>query len=377
LGVIAPTAAPAPAALRRWVPLAALVVLSRVLVLLAAWLAENVVMRNPNLTSGDGAPFLRSLTSWDGWWYLSITRTGYHAEPLVGAYHDYAFLPAFPGLVRVLSLPVPGWEGLVAVVLANVLFVVGLVLLVRLTEPLFGWATASRSAALMALFPFSAAFSMAYSESLFLVLMLAAFLAAERRRIGWTGVLLALATVTRLQGVVLLLPLAWLLWERSGRQRPTLRWGALLLGPLVAAALYGWVAWLAADPAAYGVAAGAWGRTGLGNATGGTLGSALSGVFAAIHATNLVVLLGAVFLFVFVRTDRIPPPYVAVPALFLALAFLSGSLESIGRYVALAFPDYWILAKRRRWFGRVAWPVISGVLLVVVTTAMFAGWFVP
>jgi hypothetical protein len=366
-----------PSRWRPWLPLVAVVAVSRLLVLLAAWLAENVVPRNPNLTSGDAAPILQSLTSWDGWWYLSIVRTGYHAEPLVGAYHDYAFLPAFPVLVRALSLPVPDWEGLVAVVLANVLFVVGLVLLVRLTGPLFGWATASRSAALLALFPFSAAFSMAYSESLFLILMLGVFIAAERGRIGWTGVLLALATATRLQGIVLLLPIVWLLWERSGRRRPTVRWAALLAGPIVAVALYGWVAWLAGDASAYGTAAAAWGRTGIGSTSGGSLAAALTGVFAVLHAVNLAVLCGAVFLFVFVRTDRIPGPYVAVPALFIALAFVSGSLESIGRYVAPAFPNYWILAKRRRWFGRVAWPVISGALLVVLTTAMFAGWFVP
>jgi len=353
------------------------VALSRALVLLAAWLAENVVTRNPQLSSGDAAPILRSLTTWDGWWYLSIVRTGYHAEPLVGAYHDYAFLPGFPALVHVLSLPVPGFEGLVAVLLANVLFVVGIVLLVRLTEPLFGWATATRSAALMALFPFSAAFSMAYSESLFLVLMLAAFLAVERVRPGWAGIFLVLATVTRLQGVVLLLPVAWLLWERSGRARPSLRWAALLLAPVTAVALYGWIAWLAGDPTAYGSAQGAWGRGGLGGDPGGTFGEGLGGVLALVHAINLAALLFAVFLFVFARTDRIPLPYLAVPALFIGMTFVSGSIQSIGRLILPAFPNYWILAKRGRWFGRVAWPVISGVLLVAVSTLMFAGWFVP
>lgn len=363
--------------MRRWLPLAGVVALSRLLVLAAAWLAENVVARNPLLTAGDPAPILRSLTSWDGWWYLGIVRTGYHAEPIVDAYHDYAFLPAYPGLVRLLSLPVPGWEGLVAVLLANVLFVVGIVLLVRLTEPLFGWATATRSAALMALFPFSAAFSMAYSESLFLVLMLGAFLAAERARIGWTGILLALATLTRLQGVVLILPLAWLLWERSGCARPTVRWLPLVLGPVAAAVLVAGTAWVAGDPTAFGGAAAAWGRSGLGPGETGSLATGLAGPFAIVHAVNLVVLLGAVFLFVFVRTDRVPIPYVALPASFLALVIASGSIESVGRYVAPAFPNYWILARRRRWIGRVAWPAASGVLLVIVSTVIFAGWFVP
>lgn len=366
-----------PQRLRRWLPLAAVLVLSRALVLLGAALAETVLVRNPNLVSGAGGPLVTSLTTWDGWWYLSIVRTGYHVAPLVASYHDYAFLPGWPALVRLLSLPVAGWEGLIAVITANVLFLAGSVLLVRLTEPLFGWSIATRSAGLMALFPFSAAFSMAYAESLFLVLMLAAFLAAERRRPGWTGVFLALATLARLQGVVLLVPLAWVLWERSGRERPTMRWLPLLLGPAAAVGLIVWTIWLTGQPGAYGAAQGAWGRTGLGGDPTGSLGEALAGPLGVVHAINLAALLFAVFLFVFARTDRIPLPYLSIPVMFIAMTVVTGSIQSIGRLILPAFPNYWTLAKRKRWFGRVAWPVISGVLLVVVSALMFAGWLVP
>ena len=121
-----------------WRGLVAVVVASRLVVLAAALVAELLVPRNPLLTGGDGAPILRSLTSWDGWWYLGIVRDGYHAAPLDGAYQDYAFLPLYPMLVRLLATPFPGWEGLIAVALSNVLFAVGIVLLVRLTAPRFG-----------------------------------------------------------------------------------------------------------------------------------------------------------------------------------------------------------------------------------------------
>jgi hypothetical protein len=377
----ASTAVPAEAAeaagTRPWVRLAAIVLLSRVVVVLAAVAAEGIVGRNPLLTAGDGAPLLRSLTAWDGWWYLGIVRDGYHAVPVAGGYHDYAFLPLFPMLVRVLSWPVSGWEGLIAVVTANVLFGVAIVLLVRLTELRFGRELAYRSAALMALFPFSAAFSMAYAESLFMVLALGAFLAVERQRILLAGVLLALATLTRLQGAVLVIPLAWLVWENAGRPRPRLAWAALLLGPLAALGAFAWVVWLTGDPGSYGQAQGDWGRVGLGNDPQGSLGSGLSGVVGYVHLINLAVLVGAVFLFVFVRVDRIPLPYVAVPVLILGLVFVSGSIQSIGRLLLPAFPYYWILAGRGSWLGRVGWPIASTALLFVVSTLMFAGWYVP
>lgn len=380
------TATPEPVG---WGRLVAVLVASRLVVLAAALVAESgaLVARNPLLTSGADGPVLRSLTTWDGWWYLSIVRDGYHAQALEGAYHDYAFLPLYPMLVRLLSLPFPGAEGLIAVALSNVLFVVGLVLLVRLTAPRFGASMAVRSACLLAIFPFAAVFSMAYAESLFLVLMLGAFLCVERGRAVPAGILLALATLTRLQGVALIVPLAWILWDRAGRPKPSLAairpsWLALLLGPVAAAGALAWVVWLTGDPTAYAGAQDAWGRGGLGGDETGTLGQALTNTAALAvlftQAVNFLVLVWAMAVFLlFRRRDRIPGAYQSVPVLFFLMVFLSGSIQSIGRLLMPAFPIQWTLAKRREVGGRLVWPAVSVVLLFVLSLAMFAGWFVP
>lgn len=353
--------------------LVAAIVVSRVVVLFAAWFAEQVVTVNPRLTSGDGGPILRSLTAWDGWWYLGIARDGYHAAPLVDGYHDYAFLPLWPSLIRLLSLPWPGLAGPIAVVLSNALFVVGLVVLVRLGEKVVGPERAALGAILLAIFPFSAVFSMAYAESLFLCLSAGAFLAAERDRRLLAGILVALAAVTRLQGAVLALPIWLLLFLRDGRRlRPSQAW--LLLGPLAAAAFLGGASVFAGGAGAYGAAQAAWGRAGVG---GAAPDASLISLLSLINIVQLLTLLAAVFLLVFLRPDRIPLPYGLLTVLSLGLVFASGSLESIGRHVMLAFPYSWLLAGRRaRWF-RVGWPVVSLVLLFVLSTAMFAGRFVP
>ena len=72
------------------------------------------------------------------------------------------------------------------------------------------------AAALLAIYPFASAFGMAYTESLFLLLTVGAFLAAERGRRPVAGILLALATLTRLQGAALALPLVLLLLRKDG-----------------------------------------------------------------------------------------------------------------------------------------------------------------
>jgi Gpi18-like mannosyltransferase len=197
---------------------------SRLIVALAAAAAETILPRNPNLVGASGGPILTSLTSWDGWWYLGIARNGYHAAPLSGQYHDYAFFPLYPALVRALSLATPALDGLVAVLLANALFLVSLWLLYRLTAEVLDPERALWSCVLLCLFPFSWVFSMAYGESLFLALSLGSLLAAERGWAGWACALAALAGLTRLPGVLLIVPLALILWRRMPRSSRSARW---------------------------------------------------------------------------------------------------------------------------------------------------------
>jgi hypothetical protein len=187
--------------------------------------------------------------------------------------------------------------------------------------------------------------------------------------------------------VALLIPLAWILWDHAGRPAPAWRavrpsWLALLLGPIAAVGLYGWVIWLTGDAASYAAAQGAWGRSGLGGDPTGTLADALTNTAAIAvlftQAVNLAVLVFAMAVFLVCwRRDRIPGAYLSVPVLFFAMVFLSGSIQSIGRLLMPAFPLEWMLALRRGVFGRILWPATSTVLLFVLSVAMFAGWFVP
>jgi hypothetical protein len=57
------------------------------------------------------------------------------------------------------------------------------------------------------------------------------------------------------------------------------------------------------------------------------------------------------FLFVFRRVDRPPAAYTALALVTLVTALASGRLQSIGRYLVVAWPFSWTLANRRAaWF---------------------------
>jgi hypothetical protein len=353
--------------------LVALFVASRVLILAAAFVAEALIPRNPLLEPGADGPILRSLTSWDGAFYLSIVRDGYQADLVPGAYSNIAFPPLYPLIVRLLSWPIPGSEGIVAILVSNLAFLAALALLVRLGTPYLGRRRSAIAAGLLVIYPFASVFGMAYSESLFLLLMVASFLAAERGHRAWAGIFLLLTVLCRLQGVALVLPLLILMLRQDGwRPRPSLGW--LALGPLAFVGFLAYIASVTGTPTAFLDAQQAWGREGIGGAApDGTIGAMFTPYQGALVAT----LLATTFLLIFRRIDRLRIEYWLVPALFIAAELSSGSLEAVGRITMLAFPLVWILANRRSSFARRAWPTVSAGLFAIVAVLQFGGYWVP
>jgi hypothetical protein len=352
--------------------LVALFVTSRLLVLLAAFTAETLIPRDPALDPGVDAPILRSLTSWDGWYYLGIVRDGYQASPVSGDYANVAFPPLYPAVVRVLSAPFPGSDGIVAILVANLAFVAALSLLIKLGTPYLGLRRARLAAALLIIYPFASVFTMAYTESLFLLLMLAAFVAAERGHPLRTGVAFAFAVLCRVQGIALLLPLAIILLRRNGwRPTPSTAW--LLLGPLAGAGFLLFVAAVTGSSTGYLDAQQAWGREGFG---GASADGTIAAMFTPYQAALLVTLLASVFLLVFIRADGMRPEYWLVPVLFIGAELSSGSLEAVGRITMLAFPFVWIIANRGA-AVRQTWPIVSAGLFTLISVLQFGGYWVP
>jgi len=348
-------------------------VASRIIVVGAALVAEYFIPRNPALNPGADGPILRSLTTWDGWWYLGIVANGYHADPVVGAYSNVAFPPLYPAILKVLSLPIPGYAGILGVLVSNVAFLLALGLFVRLGTPYIGRRRASLAAGLLVIYPFASVFAMAYSESLFLLLMFATFLAAERRHRAWAGIFLALAVLSRTQGVALVIPLAILMLRQDGwRPKISMLW--LILGPLAAAAFLVYITGMTGSSTAFLDATQAWGRTGIGSyAPADTIGASFSPYLGALVLT----LLATMFLFVFVRVDRIPIEYALLPMLPIVADLLSGSLESVGRHTMAGFPVLWILANRRSIAMRRGWPMVSAGLFAIIAVLSFGGYWVP
>jgi hypothetical protein len=290
-------------------------------------------------------PTVWTLDRWDGRWYRMVARGGYLLVP--GRQSDPAFFPLYPILLRIVHGAGVGW-GVAGPLVSNLALLLGLGLFFALTRELFGTRLARRSTIYLAIFPLSYVFSMSYPESVVLVLLTAAPLAALRRRWWLATVCAGAAALARPEGLFLVFPLADIAW----RQRPTLstaqRGAALaaVLAPVAALMSYSlYLDTILHDPLAWSQAERAWGRQ---FRISGAL-RAFGHLPAAVgHIPWLMRDVVCFFLYLVLlyaaRRMGTPAAWLAAGTAIVVLPIFTGAFDSIGRFGLLAPPLFWGLA---------------------------------
>lgn len=186
------------------------------------------------IRGGPAELFLGVWQRFDTLWYLRIATRGYSA-----AASDIHFPPLYPLLVKALGRILLNNYLVAAIAISNTAYVLALTCLYKLTSEMFSTRTARRSALYLSVFPTSFFLIAPYSESLFLLLAVAAFYYLARKRWLLVGFLGFLAVLTRLPGLALFPPLLYeYLRQRDYRMRDFYRdLTGLLLIPF-GAALY-------------------------------------------------------------------------------------------------------------------------------------------
>jgi hypothetical protein len=376
---------------------------SRVLVWLVAALAAALLGVHADVShnlldrpfGSFGNTLVAPATAWDASPYLAIAQHGYAG----GLYFD-AFFPAYPWLIRLFAWS-PRASVLSGIVISLSAFMVGLYFVHRLIERDFGPRIAQLTVLLVAFCPMSFFFSAVYSESLFLACSVGAIYAARRGRWFWAGLAGALATASRSNGLLIVVPLAlmYLYGPRPGpRGRATglapryplqrdAAWLLLAPLPLILYLCYmgshgSWLAPLHAERVFWGRTftpiAGLWkgtssaiasihqlavgdSHTVIATAAGGELSvpsrqATANLIDAASLALVLICLIGAV--------RRLPVAYWAYALVSVVVALSATEpvepLQSFPRYMVVVFPlQLWlaIWAARSRWRT----PVLLGV----------------
>ncbi|HUS16748.1 MAG TPA: hypothetical protein VM536_17265, partial [Chloroflexia bacterium] len=333
----------------------------------------------PLQSHGLAAPWERE----DALWYEKIADRGYALDGTT------AFFPLLPLLMRAVSPFTGGNIPLAGLLVAGVAAAVALALLYRLAEHDTDAATAGRTVAYLALFPTAFFLYAAFTESLFLAVVLGAFWCARGRHWGAVAGLAALAGLTRVQGALLGLPLAVEYLSATGWNRARLRQRLPVLvlvagaGALGTLAFFAYVTYVVHDPYSWSARETlqwqqqfSWPWDTLGTA----LAKAVTPGAELINQFDLGVL--AVFSGLTVASFRLRPAYGLLAATVLVSTWFhvraDFPLVSVSRYVLVAFPCFLVLAI---WAGRrriVHLGIVAfwGIWLLVWSSQVVRGYWV-
>jgi hypothetical protein len=191
--------------------------------------------------SSPRAFLLRPWFSYDTEYYVRIVRVGYRAGDLTSGFH-----PLYPWTAKILDylLHDPVLSLLTVSSIAGFLLTIAFYRLAILdcTKDV-SWTTT----ALFLCWPVTLAIFAPYTEALFLLLAVCCLLEVRKGQFWRAGLAGGLASLTRQHGIFLTLPMAWEIWEASGRNWRTLisHWQRALAIALVPAGYGVWIAYRA------------------------------------------------------------------------------------------------------------------------------------
>jgi hypothetical protein len=167
------------------------------------------------------SPFWDAFTRHDSGWYCQIARNGYYYTPNGRA--SIAFFPVYPLLMRSVGRTFGHASAdfyLGGIIVSWLAFVVAMVALWKLASLDLPRHRAERAVLLTMIFPFAFFFGMVYTESTFLMFTVLSFYWFRTRRWIPGGFAGALATASRVNGILMLPALAWIAWQNT---EPTTR----------------------------------------------------------------------------------------------------------------------------------------------------------
>lgn len=327
-------------------------------------------------------PLLWCWANFDGFHYLTIAQRGYFQ-------FQQAFFPFYPLFIRFLARFLKDYlfSGLL---ISHLAFLAALFLFYQLIKLDFEKKIAQKSLLYLLLFPTAFFFGSVYSESIFLLIILASFYAARKKHWLLAGVLGGIASATRFVGLFLFPALIAEWWQekkedQNGKLVNLLPLFLIFFGFL---AYMGYLRKTVGDPLYF---------------------IHVQPLFGAERTGGKLILLYQVFwrYFKMIMTTKPDPLYLAVWLEFLTasgflgllisayfqkmrlsyliFAFsayliptLTGTFSSMPRYVLVLFPSFIMLAlwaEKYRWL-KILYPVFAIILTAVAVMFFTRGWWV-
>lgn len=376
---------------RRFTWVAGVFILSRLLLVFVGYMAHTQMLarmaKDAFPWDYDKSPAVEMWGPWDSGWYLGIAQWGYSNEPprdqsgkLV--YRNYAFFPGYPMLVRWLFSPFCGSDLFVPGLLLNNLFACGALWLVFLICRHLvpdDESIACNAVILASFFPNSFVYSSFYTESLFLFLLAGVLLLALHKRWFFAGLLGAALSATRVNGITIVLPVAFLILQSypellkgKVRRESLCAVASLCLYPVGLLAFMAYLKAHIGDPFGFLTVSAAWDRKMGFYFDDMALGPFRGPILNRYLATYTLVCFGLIQYLLYKRQYLlyITSMMLILPALVNGLPF--SPFVSVPRYLLVVFPVYIALAMALR--GKPTAFAISLASLALVNGFLMVYW---
>jgi hypothetical protein len=372
------------------------VVGTRVGVLVVGFLAVVLMGYAPNAPPWRvyGEDLLDLPARWDTGWYLMVAVDGYQwRASQADKQQNIAFFPVFPMMMRYTALLAGRQTMWAGVVISLVAFFFASLYLFRLARQFIEHEAAAAAVALLASYPFALFFSAAYTESLFLLTIVAACYHFERDEL-WQAALWGLvAGLTRPNGcllsIVLLLIAIRPLWAQGWRPTlpPAFGWPRLAdriaaaAAPGVGMLIYStYIYFLTGNPLQWAAQNAAWGRVYRGLDTLVTerihwIGQDGLYEYASTRTLDMLQAVAVVFALICVWPvfRRLGLAYATMILVNLIPPLAMGGLLSMGRVTSVLFPIFIWLAAAIPATHRFGW-IAGFAMMQALCAIMFFTW---
>lgn len=303
---------------------------------------------------------------WDSFWYLDIAQNGYSykgPEEL----SNIAFFPLYPLLIRLTSFFLFGNFVLSGWILSIFFLLVAVIYLFKLVREFHGEVSPQLPIIFLLIFPTAFFLNVIYTESLFLFLSLATFYYALKKNFVAASVFGFFASLTRITGILLFIPLLWEYFQNCRYWRIfNLKFLPMLLVPIGTMSFFLYHYWKFGDFFLWLKVQAWWGRAFKFNKDHFAFFSNPAIVNFFIDVLFIAFAVLATYL-VFKKL-RISYGLYMLATLLVALG--TGTTMSIGRYILVLFPAYILVSQMRNKYLQQAL-AFSSILLLAMGIALF------
>ncbi|MBV9027838.1 MAG: hypothetical protein JO311_04425 [Candidatus Eremiobacteraeota bacterium] len=309
---------------------------------------------------------------WDAVHYLNIATAGYQGT-------DMAFFPLYPLLIRMVGA-LAGNHLVAGLLISSASLFFGLLYLYKLLEHEYDRAVARRAIFYVSIFPTAVYFTAVYTESLFFMLTVASFY-YMRARLWWVAAIVGFfAALTRIEGVLLIVPFVMECFAaQRGQRRNYADYAAGLLIPAGLAVYMGYLWVLRADPLYFSHVQIHWNRhfappwVSLINAFGKIAHTSSAQIVAnqSLEIAFTLLMIGVLV----AGWHSLRPSYIAYMGLSILVPMSTSNLMSMPRFALVLFPMFAILARwgERPWVNNVI--LAFSLPLLGLFTVLFADWY--